>query len=136
TSVDLPAPFGPIRPTTSPRASSRSTPRSACTPAKARETEEARRVSPGLLSDSIGAAVLNGLDLHHDLGGDLADEPGLVVLDADHAVLPPEHAVQRRREAHLPGQGRDALELLHDLRERHAVRRAAGPPDRGDDAVD
>jgi hypothetical protein len=29
------------------------TPRSACTPSKERETEEARRVSPGLLSDSI-----------------------------------------------------------------------------------
>src|SRR5581483_3004693 len=136
TSVDLPAPFGPISPTTSPRESSRSTPRSACTPSKARETEEARRVSPGLLSDSVGTAAVKSLDLDDDLGGDLADESRLVVLDADHAVLPPEDAVQRRREAHLPRKGRHALELLHDLRERHAVRRAVCPPDRGHDAVD
>ena len=53
TSVDLPAPFGPIRPTISLRPSSSVTPRSACTPSNERETEEARRVSPGLLpSDS------------------------------------------------------------------------------------
>jgi hypothetical protein len=52
TSVDLPAPFGPIRPTTSRRCNSSVTPRSASTPANERETEEARSVPPGLLSSS------------------------------------------------------------------------------------
>ena len=42
TSVVLPAPFGPIRPTTSLRASSRSTSASACTPSNDRETPTAR----------------------------------------------------------------------------------------------
>ena len=50
TSVDLPAPFGPIRPTTSCRCSSSVTSCSARTPSKDRETEEARSVSPGLLT--------------------------------------------------------------------------------------
>ena len=49
TSVDLPAPFGPISPTTSARPSSSVTSRKACTPSKDRDTEEARSVSPGLL---------------------------------------------------------------------------------------
>ena len=57
TSVDLPAPFGPIRPTTSCRWSSSVTSRSACTPSKDRETEEARRVPPGLLSAFVSCAV-------------------------------------------------------------------------------
>ena len=47
TSVDLPAPFGPIRPTTSPGASSSETSRSASTPANERETEEARSDASG-----------------------------------------------------------------------------------------
>jgi hypothetical protein len=50
TSVDFPAPFGPIKPTTSCRWSSSVTSWSARTPSNDRETEEARRVSPGLLS--------------------------------------------------------------------------------------
>ena len=54
TSVDLPAPFGPIRPTTSCRLQLSETPSSACTPVKDRETEEARSVLPGLL---VAAAV-------------------------------------------------------------------------------
>src|SRR5206468_6139406 len=49
TSVDFPAPFGPISPTTSRLLSSRVTSRRACTPSKDRDTEEARSVSPGLL---------------------------------------------------------------------------------------
>jgi len=48
TSVDFPAPFGPIRPTTSPCRSSSETPLSASTPANERETEEARSDPPGL----------------------------------------------------------------------------------------
>src|SRR6476660_2902221 len=47
TRVDLPAPFGPIRPTTSPWRSSSETSRSASTPANERETEEARSDAPG-----------------------------------------------------------------------------------------
>ena len=54
TSVDLPAPFGPIRPTTSCRLNVSETPSSACTPVNDRETEEARSVLPGLL---VAAAV-------------------------------------------------------------------------------
>ena len=47
TSVDLPAPFGPISPTTSCRWSSRVTPWSACTPSNERDTAVARSVPPG-----------------------------------------------------------------------------------------
>ena len=57
TSVDLPAPFGPISPTTSCRCSSSETSCSACTPSKERETEEARSVSPGLLCCLAASAV-------------------------------------------------------------------------------
>ena len=74
--------------------------------------------------------------MRDDLGDDRADDPRDVVLDLDHAVLPPEHRVQLRREAHEPGQRRHLLELLHLRGERRAVRRAAGALDRGDDAVD
>jgi hypothetical protein len=47
--VDLPAPLGPISPTTSRLLNSSVTSRKACTPSKDRDTEEARSVSPGLL---------------------------------------------------------------------------------------
>jgi len=56
TSVDLPAPFGPIRPTTSRGWSSSVTSCSAWTPANERETAEARRVSSGLLSIPLAGA--------------------------------------------------------------------------------
>src|SRR6516165_5807002 len=45
TRVVLPAPFGPIRPSTSPRASDSVTPRSACRPLKCRDTRSRRRIS-------------------------------------------------------------------------------------------
>src|SRR5580704_8270152 len=45
TSVVLPAPFGPIRPSTSPRASDSVTPRSACRPLKCRDTRSRRKIS-------------------------------------------------------------------------------------------
>src|SRR5579862_4504538 len=80
TSVDFPAPFGPISPTTSPRPSSSVTSLSAWTPAKDRETEEARRVSPGLLSSSVSVTELKQLDLDDDLGDDFANHLWLVVL--------------------------------------------------------
>ena len=55
TSVDLPAPFGPIRPTTSCCRSSSVTSSSACTPSNERETERARSVPCGArLSDCSG----------------------------------------------------------------------------------
>ena len=47
TSVDLPAPFGPIRPTTSCCRSSSVTSSTACTPSNERETESARSVPCG-----------------------------------------------------------------------------------------
>ena len=46
TSVDFPAPFGPMSPTTSWRCSSSVTPRSAWTPSNARETPAARSEAP------------------------------------------------------------------------------------------
>ncbi len=46
TSVDFPAPFGPMSPTTSWRWSSSVTSRSACTPSNARETPAARSEAP------------------------------------------------------------------------------------------
>ena len=57
TSVDLPAPFGPISPTTSWRCSSIVTPSSACTPSNERETAAARnppgrRVSAGFVAST------------------------------------------------------------------------------------
>src|ERR1700751_984085 len=45
TSVVLPAPFGPIRPSTSPRASDKLTPRKACRPLKCRQTRSRRKIS-------------------------------------------------------------------------------------------
>src|ERR1700754_2013379 len=45
TSVVLPAPFGPIRPSTSPLLTVSVTPRSACRPEKRRETFSRRNIS-------------------------------------------------------------------------------------------
>src|ERR1700746_1406121 len=45
TRVVLPAPLGPIRPSTSPRASDSVTPRSACRPLKCRDAPSRRRIS-------------------------------------------------------------------------------------------
>src|SRR6185437_3865250 len=89
TSVDLPAPFGPIRPTTSPWRSSSETSRSAWTPANARETEEARSDSPDLprasLSDTAGKPLLVRA-VRHDLCRDGALCDRVVVVDLDHPV--------------------------------------------------
>ena len=52
TSVDLPAPFGPMSPTTSFRWSSRVTPWSAWTPSNERETSAARSSAPDRLVSS------------------------------------------------------------------------------------
>src|SRR5581483_184573 len=46
--VDFPAPFSPTRPCSSPSANSRSTPRSACTPAKDLTIPTARTAAGGL----------------------------------------------------------------------------------------
>src|SRR5919204_3336089 len=122
TSVDLPAPFGPIRPTISPRPSSSVTSRSACTPANDRDTAEARSDSPGLPFSC--AALKRDLDLRHDLRDDRPHDLWRVVLDADHAVAASEHCVQLRREADVAGDRRHVLEVLHDLREHTALRGA------------
>ena len=85
TSVDFPAPFGPMRPTTSCRCSSSVTSRSACTPSKARETPAARSEAPDRRISS-GCASTKPLDLRDDLRLDRPDDPRRVVLHADHAV--------------------------------------------------
>ncbi len=158
TSVDLPAPFGPIRPTTSCRWSSSVTSSSACTPSNERETERARNtpcggglsvfVSQGCARFHARPAVAPGVARSHRrschadqiFGMTLAvTDPTtlrLVALDPDHAVLPAEHAVQRRREAHEPRERRHLLELLHLRGERRAVRRVARARIGGDEAVD
>src|ERR1700753_1360216 len=53
TSVVLPAPFGPISPSTSPRLIPSVTPRSACKPPKRRATLSRRRISD-CSSDMLG----------------------------------------------------------------------------------
>src|SRR4029077_16971439 len=117
------APFGPISPTTSPRPTWSETPASARTPSNERITEEARRVSPGLLSPSVCVCCDKPLDLRDDLRDDGPDHLRLVVLNADHPVLASEHGVQARREAHEARQRRHVVELLHLRSERHAGRR-------------
>src|SRR3954447_1185134 len=137
TSGDLPAPFGPISPTISPRCSSSVTPARARTPSNERETEEARSVAPGLVSDSACAWAANlPSDLRDDLGGDGADELGRVVLDLDHPVLPAEHRVVLRREADETGDGRHLLERLRLDGEGYPPGGPAGPPDADDDPGD
>src|SRR6266545_3636057 len=137
TSVDLPAPFGPIRPTTSPRRSSRLTSRRAWTPSNERDTTEARSVSPGLrvLSSALARATRR-LDFRDDLGDDSADNLRHVVLDSDHAVPAAEHGVQLRREADVARDRRHVLELLHHPRQIDPLRRSVRALDRRDDSVD
>src|SRR5205823_2058722 len=117
TRVDLPAPFGPIRPTTSCRCSSSVTSCNAFTPSKDRDTEEARSDSPGLLSlssaSAVGGTLAPGLgELRDDLRRHRAHIGRLVVLDLDHAVLPAEDRMQLRREADLAAENRNLVELL------------------------
>src|SRR3954453_11211113 len=102
TSVDLPAPFGPIRPTTSRRCSSSVTSSSACTPSNERETERARsdpcgaglsaggvRVSPwqatAVTSERPGPPQIlpGGSELGDDLGRDRPDDLLLRAGDLD-----------------------------------------------------
>ena len=96
TSVDLPAPFGPIRPTTSWRCSSSVTPSSARTPCeRARDGGGPEGLSgPPLRLRCERRAPRDVLDLRDDLGPDGADVARLVVLDPDHAVLPSEDGVE------------------------------------------
>src|SRR5207302_7450315 len=125
TRVVLPAPFGPIRPTTSCRCSSRETPRTAWIPSKERETAVARRVSPGHpfavpVSASATRPLLEAdrlLRLPHP-------EVGLlVVLHLHDSPGPPRDAVQRRGVRDRPGDGRLILEVLDHPRELGAVSR-------------
>ena len=96
TSVDLPAPFGPIRPTIS-----RATQLERDLAERLHALEGARhRGGPERCSGPpIGLGLCRGqavLDMRDDLGDDRADDPRDVVLDLDHAVLPPVHRVQLR----------------------------------------
>ena len=138
TSVDLPAPFGPIRPTTSCRCSSSVTSESACTPAKERETAEARSVPPGLRSrrGGVGCGQVV-LELRDDLGRHGARRScALLFSILITRYCRPNTVWYCRREADEAGQRRHLPELLHRRRERRAVRRAAGAPDRRHDTVD
>src|SRR6185436_7083557 len=136
TSVDLPAPFGPISPAISARPSSRVTSRRACTPSNDRDTEEARSVSPGLLVVSAGfARPKRALDLGNLLGDDRSDDLRNVVLDPDDSVAAAEHRMQCLGEAHVAGDRRHVPELLHHLRERDALGRAVRALDRYDKPV-
>src|SRR3954470_8137271 len=134
TSVDLPAPFGPISPTTSCRASSSVTSLNACTPSKDRETEEARSVSPGLLS--VLSVTPSCLEVRDDLRRDRTDVGRLVVLDLHHAVLAAEDRVELLREADLPAEHCHVLELFHLRGEGRTLQRPVRPLDREEDAVD
>ena len=60
TRVDLPAPLGPISPTTSWLDSSSVTPTSAFTPSNERDTSAARSVAPGrrVSPDVVSASVI------------------------------------------------------------------------------
>ena len=116
TSVDLPAPFGPISPTTSCRCSSSVTSRSAARPRTSARRAAARSVPPGR---RFSCAVLLRADRRRPgqiFGTTFATTVpttfALVVLDPDHAVLPAEHRVQLRREAHEARERRDLPELL------------------------
>src|SRR4051794_5040635 len=166
TSVDLPAPFGPIRPRTSFCRSSSVTSSSACTPSNERETERARRNPCGVGLSALSGRVarlravsavghgddtrrtaqpglapierscLSVLDLRDDLRGDGADDLLRLALDADHAVLAAEHAVLVGREADEARERRHLLELHHLIGESLAVRRVARAGVGGDETVD
>src|SRR5665213_3804415 len=104
TSVVLPAPLGPIRPSTSPGASSRSMSDSASMPSKERDTPRARsesgpRVSARAAAVNVRPAWRSSVDVRDLLRGDQAEVLGPVVVDLDHPVGPTDRAVQRRGEA-------------------------------------
>ena len=130
TSVDLPAPFGPIRPTTSCWRTSSVTSLSACTPSKERETEEARSVSPGLLSTSVACAVSG------TLAARASGRPSPSRCPTSFALLfwilitrycRPKTVWSFGGEADRPAEHRDALELHQLVRQRRAVQRAVAP---------
>src|SRR5918998_6260417 len=106
TSVVLPAPLGPISPTTSCLRTSRSTPCSAATPSKARATPVARRPSTRCSAS---------LERHRLARLHRPGEARLAVLDLDHPVLPAARAVELLVEAHVP---RDCLQVGEALHRR------------------
>src|SRR5262249_19223232 len=87
-SVVLPEPFGPMIPTTAPAGTSRLTPRTACTPAKALETPS--RASRGAV-DVTGPRKRSGsLDLPSPLGERrrwIAERLGRELLRPDQLLL-------------------------------------------------
>ena len=108
------------------------------TPSNERETEEARSVSPGLVSDSAcGSAAKPAVRS----SGRPWRRPcrracGLLFWILITRYCRPNTVWQLRREADEARERRHLLELLHLRGERRAVRRAARPLDRGDDTVD
>ena len=75
--VDLPAPFGPMKPTSSPRSSEKLTPFSASTRPAAAEQALDRAPRPGVaLGDAIGLRQLLDEDLGHDQS--LQGKPSIV----------------------------------------------------------
>src|SRR6266496_6417590 len=140
TSVDFPAPFGPISPTTSPCRSSSETSRSATMPANERETEEARSDPPGLPSVSVCETAVKRLRRIRAVRDLLRADQALgdrdVLVDLEHAVGAAEHRVQALREAHLARDRRHLVELLHHCRELRADERAMRALDRDGKTVD
>ena len=138
TSVDLPAPFGPISPTHLARPRARARRRAA----PRRPRTNARRRRPGaILRASPSARATAAKPYESGLFGTffatiVPFSIGHVVVDLDHAVLAAEDRVQLLREADLARERRDVVELLHHRRELRADERAVRPLDRRDDAVD
>ena len=90
TSVDLPAPFGPINPTTlASRAERHLLQRLHA--GKDRETEAARRITSGRFRCLVGLGLGDHplVDVRYDLRGDHADHLGFVVVDSDDADARP-----------------------------------------------
>src|SRR5919108_3625696 len=126
TSVVLPAPLGPIRPTISRRPTSRSTSFSAWTPWNERETPVARRrLFTGLLVERHRLSRLHR-----------AGEARLSVLDLDHAVVAAERRVELRRKADRAREGVEVGEVLGALCELVPLGRPVVLLDRLDDPVD
>src|SRR5262249_24993976 len=120
TSVVLPAPSGPMSPTTSCRCRLTETSLSAWMPSKARETAVARSESPGHLCALLDRASVNATVLregYHLLRLQQLDERLLVVLDLHDPPWPPGHAVQLGREGDRSRDGREVVELLECLGE-------------------
>src|SRR5918992_1231827 len=126
TRVVLPAPFGPISPTTSRRPTSRSTSLSAWMPWNERETPAARR---RLFTRRL-------LECHRLSRLHRPGEARLAILNLDHPVLAAERRMKLGGTADVPRARREPREPLGGVGELLAVGRAAVVLDRLHEAVD